>query len=710
VNGLLGWFGLKRDSGAGDAVLLIAREVTDRVQSVQSALAEIRQPEILGSLTERDFDGLDQVIAEQADDDREYAIVLARLVYAAAKAKGFDVQVVDAALRLDSLLPGEDPARERERLLHDAWALSERIGYPDGGREALHRLGMRALDSGETERAKQTLRQQLTTGDETADGPAEVAAALALGDRLRREGQRQEAQELYRRVGRAAQRLGDPHAIAEALSRQIELLPENTDLATLAALQRQAMEAARRTADLGLQSRLVLSLAGTLQRNGKTDEAAAQLEQGLAIANQIGDLALEVRCRTALAEIESGRRRTAAVASQEQALLALEERLGNRSAASDWATALGTSLLELGDAGGAIDAFSRGAELAAATGDARREERALGGLGIALTHAGRAGDALESLMRALALSRQSGDAAGEARWLTSIGESLWRFGQLEDASRAFSDALSIARKNDDLELQASLLVLIGRLFAARGQGPRAREALTRALEMQRRVGQESGAANLPALAALAVETGQANVATQLYEQALSAALRGGDRGAAARLHLRLGRLQNRRGDVPAALDQLRQAADQAAASSQPALLTQALQLRATTLHAAGMPEAIEAYLEAIEQCRVFGDVSCEALMAVDLGFCLASSGRTDEAAEALREGIAIARQQGGPEGAELVARADEALSALAEVRFGALASRPALPRAVETELPVPVVDDPLDRDDELFREATLPPG
>jgi hypothetical protein len=76
----------------------------------------------------------------------------------------------------------------------------------------------------------------------------------------------------------------------------------------------------------------------------------------------------------------------------------------------------------------------------------------------------------------------------------------------------------------------------------------------------------------------------------------------------------------------------------------------------------------------------------------------------------LREGIAIARQQGGPEGAELVARADEALSALAEVRFGALASRPALPRAVETELPLPVVDDPLDRDDELFREATLPPG
>ena len=71
------------------------------------------------------------------------------------------------------------------------------------------------------------------------------------------------------------------------------MLPRNTDLETMAALQRQASEAARRTADLGLQSRIVISLAETLRRNGKTPEAVAQLEEGLAVSRQIGDLAME---------------------------------------------------------------------------------------------------------------------------------------------------------------------------------------------------------------------------------------------------------------------------------------------------------------------------------------------------------------------------------------------------------------------------------
>src|SRR3712207_2415184 len=109
-----------------------------------------------------------------------------------------------------------------------------------------------------------------------------------------------------------SQRLDDGHGIAEALVRQIELLPRTTDLETLTALQRQASEAANRTADLGLQSRIVLSLAETLRRTGKRDEAVAQLEQGLAIARQIGDLALAVRCLTALADVERQRGRLAA--------------------------------------------------------------------------------------------------------------------------------------------------------------------------------------------------------------------------------------------------------------------------------------------------------------------------------------------------------------------------------------------------------------
>jgi hypothetical protein len=150
-------------------LLLVAREVTDRVRSVQGGLAEIRQPATLDALSAADFAGLDQVVREQAREDHEYAIVLGRLVYAAARAKGYDRQIVDAALRLDTLLPGDDPGREREKLLRDAYVVAERTGYVEGGRIALNRLGLRALDAGDTERARQTLGLQLALGDEQSD-------------------------------------------------------------------------------------------------------------------------------------------------------------------------------------------------------------------------------------------------------------------------------------------------------------------------------------------------------------------------------------------------------------------------------------------------------------------------------------------------------------------------------------------------------------
>ena len=373
-----------RRNSPGDRVLLIAREVTDRRRAVQSALAEIRQPAILDGLSDDDFRGLDEVIVDQTPGDREYAIVLARLTHAAARAKGFDQHIVDAALRLDTLLPGEDPSHERERLLRDAYAVAQRAGYVRGGRVALGRLGHRALEAADSERARLLLRQQLDLGDEEEDTVAEVDAALALGDLLRREGDRRGAQALFRRAGRSGQRLDHYRGIAEALIRQIELMPRDTDLETLAALQRQASEAARRTVDLGLQSRIVLSLAETLRRNGKRDEAIARLEQGLAIARQIGDLALEGRCLAALAEVERQRGRLAAVVGHERNLVDLEERLGNRQAAGDWATRLGSSLLALDIPAEAVEAFNRALTLAAASGDIQLEQRAFGGLGIRL--------------------------------------------------------------------------------------------------------------------------------------------------------------------------------------------------------------------------------------------------------------------------------------------------------------------------------------
>jgi tetratricopeptide (TPR) repeat protein len=698
---------LGRRNGAGDRVLLIAREVTDRRRAVQGALAEIRQPPILDRLTAEDFLGLDEVIVDQAATDREYAVVLARLTYAAARAKGFDHQVVDAALRLDTLLPGEDPSHERDRLLRDAYTVAQRVDYVRGGRIALGRLGHRALEATDTERARLLLRQQLDLGEEEHDTIAEVDAALALGDLFRREGDRRGAQALFRRAGRSAQRLDHHRGIAEALVRQIELMPRETDLETLAALQRQASEAARRTVDLGLQSRIVLSLAETLRRNGKRDEAIAQLEHGLAIARQIGDLALEGRCLAALADAERQRGRLAAAVAHERTLVDLEERLGNRQAAGEWATRLGTSLLALDTPAEAAEAFNRALTLAAAGGDIRLEQRAFGGLGVTFSLLNRPADALQNLMKALDLARRTGDHRHEAQWLGSIGQTLWRFDQAEEAIRALSDGIAIARRLDDTELQANLLTLLGQIHAARGQAPRARECYNRALELNRRLGQtEEQIVLLSALAGLAADTGQVGGAIALCEQALQMATIAGDQVAAARLHGRLAQLAQRRRDSALALDHLHKALSIAESLDHPALLGQALQHLATAQHAAGDPAAAATYRRALVRARGNHDAAGEALMQLNLGVLLSVNGHRSEGIRFLRQAAILAADL-GPAGATLVQQAE---AGLANAMAASVDQESANVRDIASEAEhVVASNDETEAADAVFREATLPP-
>ena len=723
MTSLRDWLGFRRRESAGDTVLLIAREVTDRQRSVQGGLAEIRDPRVLDRLTAEDFEGLDIVIEEQSLEDREYAIVLARLVYAAARAKGFDDQIVDAALRLDTLLPGDDPSHERDRLLRDAYAMAQRSGYVEGGRAALSRLGLRALDAGETERARALLRQQLELGDEEDDDIAEVNAALALGDLLRKEGERAEAQALYRRGGRGAQRLDYQHGIAEALVRQIEMLPRNTDLETLAALQRQAVEAARRTADLGLQSRIVTSLADTLRRNGKIPEAVGQLEEGLAVSRQIGDLALEAKCLSALAEIEHARGRIAAAAGHERDLISLEERRGNRAGAGEWAISLGTSLLDLDDIPAAVEAFNRGLELAAAAGDVTLEQRALSGIGMAFARAGRRSESLEHLMRALDLARAARDRLHEARWLATLGQALWRFEQPQEAMRALSDAIAVAQRVDDLSLQASLLTQLGRMYAASGQSARARECYAQAYTLNRRLGltvEQIDLLNL--LSVLAAEMGQIPQAIEFGEQALQLAAYGNDRLTETRIRIRLGRLGMSRGDTAGALDHFSQGVALAESLGHPTLQAQALTALAAAQAAISDPAALATYRRALNQARSAGDPGGAAHAALGLGQLLVNQGARVEGSQMLQEAAAAARRMGA-RGTSLARRADELVMSVGPVDLPPVSERPprrreASARVTRPERSVetaeaettPAEEAPRDSRDAVYRETTLPPA
>jgi tetratricopeptide (TPR) repeat protein len=704
--------GRSRHEGNCDAVFQIAREVVERRRSMQGALNEVRHPALLDSLSDVDFEILDEAIVESAPEYREYALVLARLTHAAARAKGYDREIVDAALRLDSLLPLDDQSRERDQLLRDAYEIAHRAGYARGGRAALSRLGERALEADEFDRARVILQQQLDIGDDSTDTAGEVDSAIMLGDILRREGDLAGAQSHYRRASRSAARLEHYRGVAEALNRQIDLLDAGADLDTVIALQRQALDAGMHTSDLGLQSRLVLSLAESLARAGRIDDVIDQLEDGVEIARQIGDLTIESRCLHALVEAYKQRGDMPGVATYQNELLVLEERLGNRPAAARWGIRLGTTLIGLNKPQRAAEAFARAHQIARALNDPAMEQRALGGLGVAYTSLNRSADALENLMQALEISRQMGDLPQEAEWLASIGQALWTFKEPSDAIGALNESLAIARRIDDMELQASLLTLLGEIFVETGQLPRARECYHRALDLSRKLGKRHQQIELlSSLGGIASQARQQAQALALYDQALQLATETGDRAAAARLQGRLGKLAQRQRDWPQAINHYRKALELAEDLEQPKLMSQVLLHLAGAQHAVGEPAAVNSYRRALSYTQQIGDLHREALIRLNLGMLLTSDGHREDGLDHLYQAADLVADM-GPLGADLADRIDEAI-----VRAGGeLAPPPSQPPPQNgaTRFGDRYDDDDLRysgsyRDDELFSEATLPP-
>ena len=594
---------------------------------MQGALNEVRHPAVLDSLSDEDFRQLDDTIAENAELHPEFAIVMARLAHAAARAKGFDRQIVDAAIRLDSLLPLDDPSRERDQLLRDAYVVAQKAGYARGGRITLARLADRAMDNDDLERARKLFSQQLEIGDESTDSRVEVDSAISCGDILRREGDILGAQAMYRRASRSGARLDYHHGVAEAMVRQIDLVDASTSLETVAQMQRQALDAAQRTSDLGLQSRILLMHAETLTRLGKMSEVAPVLIDGVEIARDIGDLSLESRCLQALVDIEEQIGQPLAAAEHLADWLDLEERLGNRSSAGAIASRLGMMLLQINEPEHAIDAFARARSMAATLRDPKLEQRALGGLGVAYSQLQKPNDAVDNLMKALEIARQTADFANEAQWLATIGQTLMQHGQTSEAIRAINDALAITRRMPDESLQADLLAMLGSLYLQQDQAPRARESLTRALEIYKRTGPPAETMRvLVSLGQIAATARQSALAVNTYEGALQIAMETGDRLAQARLHGRIGQLLQQQRDTLGALEHYRLAVHQAESVDNPTLLERGLMALATAQHAINDSAAMSTYRRVLHLVQQSGHPDREAMIHYNMGLLEVADG------------------------------------------------------------------------------------
>lgn len=632
----------------GNAVLVqIAREVVGRRRSIQGAISEVRHPAVLDALSDEDFDLLGELIEERIDSDREFSQVLARLTHAAAHAKAFDRQTVDAALRLDMLLPADDPAREREKLLRDAYKAAQRAGYVQGGRRALGRLGHRAASAGEAERARVLFQQQLDLGPESSDTEDEVDSAILLGDIMLRDGDSQGAMELYERAGRGASRLGYARGKLDAQVRRLDHGGEGLPLENRAGMEEEALRLATDLRDEMTLGRLIGQHAHTLLGLQRWEDAVAHLEDGLEVAREFQDLELENACLAMLSDVEQKIGRFDAAVDRQRDLVDVEERLGNMPAAASDAVHYASTLLTLGRFDDAREVFQRSISLAGQAGDQRVLQRAYGGLGVTLSAMNHPVEALNNLMQALEIARSTQDITHEAQWLGSIGEALWKFDQPEDAIQAIDQAIDAARRVNDLDLEAGMHSLLGQIKLADRNIAESVDHYNDALDLYRELGRKDEEVSvLSQLGTMAMDVGQVRDAMVLYADALEVAAESGQRAAAVRLYGRLARLAQRQGDTNAALDALTQAVEIAETIDQPVLLNQALQHLAVAQDAARHPEALASYERALRLAREVGDEYGEALLLTNVGARLLAEGARRDAVEVLEHALHLADSLG----------------------------------------------------------------
>lgn len=637
----------KGRKGGNGVLVQISREVVGRKRSINGAISEVRHPAVLDALSDDDFSILADLIDERLDSDREFAQVLARLTHAAAHAKGFDRQTVDAALQLDALLPSEDPAREREKLLRDAYKAAQRAGYVQGGRRALGRLGHREVNAGDTEKARALFQQQLDLGPAASDTADEIESAILLGDIVLRDGDSQTALNLYARGEESSRRINYKRGLADTLLRRLEVGGEGPDLEARAKLEEDLLRLSTDLGDDVVLTQLIGRHASTLMSLNRFEDVVAHLEDGLEVAREMQDLELENACLAMLSEVEQRIGRFDNAVDRQRDLINVEERLGNMPAAAADAVHYGSTLLTLGRLEDARQVFERAIKLAEDAGDQRVAQRAFGGLGVTLSAMKRPVDALDNLMQALEIARETQDVAHEAQWLGSIGEALWKYDQRDDALRSIHQAIDAARRVDDLDLQAGMFSLLGQISLADRKIRQAVNNYHQALDLYRELGRKDEEVNvLSQLGTMAMDVGQVKDAMTLYSDALNIAAESGQRAAAVRLYGRLARLAQNQGDINAAMVALEQAVEIAETIDQPVVLNQALQHLAVVQDKADHPAYMDTYENALRVARSVGDEYGEALMLTNVGARLLADGARRDSVEVLEHAIHLADAQG----------------------------------------------------------------
>jgi DNA-binding SARP family transcriptional activator/Tfp pilus assembly protein PilF len=249
--------------------------------------------------------------------------------------------------------------------------------------------------------------------------------------------------------------------------------------------------------------------------------------------------------------------------------------------------------------------------------------------------------------------RQAADAGlVELCWsLATIANALFESRDFDDGQYIFEVAVAVTRQAGHVRGQAAALVFLGSLYFERGQHVAAREALDAAARLYQDVGDDHGFAKAIRLIALIDRVAaRLDAATAGFEQALAIFRRTQDHAAVVYVLQNLAWVKLDSGEPGMAHE----------------LLTEALQLTKTggvsgrieaqvlyamgeqQLRAGQLPDAADAFTQALAKVRALGDQAGETHTLRGLGLAALRQGQHDQARESLERALELAETMGLP--------------------------------------------------------------
>lgn len=625
---------LRRYQGTeANPIYRLAVDVATGRISYERALDAAEAHSVNGRLADGDLVDLDQQVESEARSNKQFALLLARLNAATARAKGFEKVLVDLYLRIAELLSDERDEAEREYNFREALHVAKRISYVSGQRRALNRLARMAFERGDTEDARDLLLQQLEAGREESDTGDEIETAILLADISMADGDVATAHDLYHRAARSARRIGFHTGAVDALLRQVGILRERGDLHASLQLLRQASESADRTVDTALQAEIAFRTGALMRELNMPDEALERLTVALQRSRVLGDMAMEARSLLMLAQLEQRRGHNEQALQHFEDAVGIERGLGNRGEVARGLLAIGEIHLEEDRPSAAIPVLTEARDMVLYSDDTELLMQVHGLLGKALAAQGREREALEALQTALVSSRALDDPTEEARWIVSVAEVMLRTGETSNAGELAQRAEELARDSRDNVLRSVVHSLNGQVALVERRLQDAEDAFLSATAASRAAGQTGESLRyLPLLSRLANELGDMDGAIRYLDEAISEATAIHDQASACMFHGQAARLLGGAGRMRDAEERYHQALALGRSVGDPRLSGRALQGLAAIYDTTGQLElAIEHYYEALDAANRAGDARTIATTHFNIGALLVDEERDDEA-------------------------------------------------------------------------------